>query len=180
VEPATRTDRILREKEIVMSTTYAPNNETKESKGLLIGATTACVTAVIAICAVAGFAVGHHSGTHSAAPAPAHTTGTVTPSVPVNPVTPTPHTVTPATPVTPAPVPSAAVKTLQQQLAQLNYYNGSIDGLMGPQTIAAITFLQRDAGLPQTGTMNAATQAALANFLANGNNQMGGNVNVGS
>ena len=68
----------------------------------------------------------------------------------------------------------------QQQLAQLNYYNGSIDGLMGPQTIAAITYLQRDAGLPQTGTMTPATQAALANFLANGNNQMGGNVNVAS
>jgi len=34
--------------------------------------------------------------------------------------------------------------------------------------------IQRDAGLPQTGQMNAATQAALANFLAHGNNQMGG------
>jgi peptidoglycan hydrolase-like protein with peptidoglycan-binding domain len=46
---------------------------------------------------------------------------------------------------------------------------------MGPQTIAAIQDLQRQAGLPQTGQMNAATQAALANYLAHGNNQMGGN-----
>jgi peptidoglycan hydrolase-like protein with peptidoglycan-binding domain len=46
---------------------------------------------------------------------------------------------------------------------------------MGPQTIAAIKDLQRQAGLPQTGQMNAATQAALANYLAHGNNQMGGN-----
>jgi peptidoglycan hydrolase-like protein with peptidoglycan-binding domain len=82
----------------------------------------------------------------------------------------------PATPVGPAhPVqPSAAVLKLQQELGQLNYYEGPADGIMGPQTIQAITYLQRDAGLPQTGQMNAATQAALANFLAHGNNQMAG------
>ena len=45
---------------------------------------------------------------------------------------------------------------------------------MGPQTIAAITDLQRHAGLPQTGTMNPATAAAPANYLAHGNNQMAG------
>ena len=68
----------------------------------------------------------------------------------------------------------AAVMTLQKQLGLLNYYEGPVDGLMGPQTAAAITYLQRDAGLPQTGTMNAATQAALQNYLVNGNNQMAG------
>ena len=46
---------------------------------------------------------------------------------------------------------------------------------MGPQTVAAIKDLQRQAGLPQTGTMNAATQQAMDNYLAHGNNQMGGN-----
>ena len=71
--------------------------------------------------------------------------------------------------------PSASVKTLQQQLGQLNYYEGPVDGIMGPQTIAAVKDLQRQAGLPQTGTMNAATQKALDNYLARGNNQMGGN-----
>jgi hypothetical protein len=79
----------------------------------------------------------------------------------------------PATPVSPV-QPSAAVLKLQQELGQLNYYEGPADGIMGPQTIQAITYLQRDAGLPQTGQMNAATQAALANFLAHGNNQMAG------
>ena len=81
----------------------------------------------------------------------------------------------PTTPVTPVhPVqPSAAVVKLQQELGQLNYYEGADDGIMGPQTVQAITYLQRDAGLPQTGQMNAATQAALASFLAHGNNQMG-------
>ena len=46
---------------------------------------------------------------------------------------------------------------------------------MNEQTVQAITYLQRDAHLPQTGTMNAATQAALQHLLATGNNQMGGN-----
>ena len=75
----------------------------------------------------------------------------------------------------PAGTPSASVKQLQQELGQLNYYEGPVDGLMGPQTTAAIKDLQRQAGLPQTGTMNAATQKALDNYLAHGNNQMGGN-----
>ncbi|HEY6493380.1 MAG TPA: peptidoglycan-binding domain-containing protein [Trebonia sp.] len=66
----------------------------------------------------------------------------------------------PTTPGAPAVVPSASVKKLQQQLGQLNYYEGSVDGIMGPQTTAAIKDLQRQANLPQTGTMNAATQAA--------------------
>jgi hypothetical protein len=154
-------------KELAMSTTHSPTEETKPSSGLLIAVTAACVAVIVVIivviCAIAGFAVGHHS----AAPAQAHTAAVI----PVTPVTPVPaHSVTPATPVTPTP--SAAVVTLQKQLGQLNYYEGPVDGLMGPQTIAAITYLQRDAGLLQTGTMNAATQTALANFLVNGNNQM--------
>jgi Putative peptidoglycan binding domain len=80
----------------------------------------------------------------------------------------------PAQPTTPAVPPPAAVKTLQQQLGQLNYYEGPVDGIIGPQTIAAVKDLQRQAGLPQTGTMNPATQAALASYLAHGNNQMAG------
>ena len=93
-------------------------------------------------------------------------------SVPAQPTTPAQPT-SPAQPTTPV-HPSAAVVKLQQELGQLNYYEGPVDGVMGPQTIAAIKDLQRQAGLPQTGQMNAATQAALANYLAHGNNQMGG------
>lgn len=75
---------------------------------------------------------------------------------------------------TPAPsaAPSAAVKSLQQQLAQLNYYNGSITGYENTATVHAIEYLQRDAHLPQTGQLNAATRAALNNMLVHGNNQM--------
>lgn len=68
----------------------------------------------------------------------------------------------------------ASVKKLQQELGQLNYYQGADDGIMGPQTIAAIKDLQHQAGLPQTGTMNAATQKALDSYLAHGSNQMAG------
>jgi Putative peptidoglycan binding domain len=101
-----------------------------------------------------------------------HTSSTSTPAPAASTSAPAAN---PAQPTTPAVTPSAAVKQLQQDLGQLNYYEGPVDGLMGPQTIAAIKDLQRQAGLPQTGTMNAATQKALENYLAHGNNQMGGN-----
>ena len=74
--------------------------------------------------------------------------------------------------------PSAAMKTLQQQLAQLNYYNGPISGYWNQATTHAIENLQRAADLPQTGTMNTATQQALDYQLAHGDNQMGGNTNT--
>ena len=81
------------------------------------------------------------------------------------------HHVTPVTPV----APSETIIVLQRELGQLNYYEGPITGTMNEQTVQAITYLQRDAHLPQTGTMNAATQAALQHMLVTGNNQMGGN-----
>jgi Putative peptidoglycan binding domain len=114
------------------------------------------------------------SGAHStAAPATNSTPSSTSTSAPATPSG--GGSVSPAHPVTPSVKPSAAVQKLQQELGQLNYYEGPNDGIMGPQTIAAIKDLQRQAGLPQTGQMNAATQAALANYLAHGNNQMGGN-----
>jgi hypothetical protein len=123
---------------------------------------TALVAAVVALALAL-------TNSHSS-PAPTTTGPSASTSAPANPANPA----TPSHPVTPV-QPSAAVTQLQRQLGQLNYYEGPVDGLMGPQTIAAIKDLQRQAGLPQTGQMNAATQAALANYLAHGNNQMGGN-----
>ena len=121
--------------------------------GVVVG--TAVAVALVAL-AVAGLSHSHASQAPTGTP-----TSTSVPAQPTTPVTPV-H-------------PSAAVVKLQQQLGQLNYYEGPDDGIMGSQTIQAIKYLQRDAGLPQTGQMNAATQAALAHFLAHGNNQMGGN-----
>ena len=132
-------------------------------------------TAVAAV-AVVALALGLSHSHSSQAPATSGTpTSTSVPAQPATPVSPA-HPVQPTTPVSPAhPVqPSASVVKLQQELGQLNYYEGPDDGIMGPQTSQAIMYLQRDAHLPQTGQMNAATQAALANFLAHGNNQMAG------
>jgi hypothetical protein len=122
------------------------------------------VAGIVALCVVL-------AGSHSTATPAA--SGTSAPTAAPTSGSSSSPSVTPAHPVTP--VPSAAVETLQRQLGQLNYYEGPVDGVMGPQTIAAIKDLQRQAGLPQTGVMNTATQNALSNYLAHGNNQMGGN-----
>ena len=128
---------------------------------VVIGAVAAAALIVLAISGLTG-------GSHPA-PAPRATA-----SQPASPAQPSAPAANPAQPTTPAVPPSAAVKTLQQQLGQLNYYEGPVDGIMGPQTTAAVKDLQRQAGLPQTGTMTPATQAALARYLAHGNNQMAG------
>jgi peptidoglycan hydrolase-like protein with peptidoglycan-binding domain len=128
-----------------MSTTYSA--EPQQSRGLLMAAGSVCVVAIVAVVAFVGFALGVHSESTSAATAPTHIHTVVAPVTPKN--------------------SAATVTTLQQQLAQLNLYAGSIDGIMGPKTIAGITAIQKEAGLPQTGKMNSATQTALNYYLAN-------------
>jgi hypothetical protein len=140
---------------------------------IIIG--TAVAAALITLAAVG---LTHNHSTSAPTPAASATTSTSAPAA--NPAQPTNpgqnvNPAQPTTPASPAVTPSASVKKLQQELGQLNYYEGPVDGIMGPQTTAAIKDLQRQAGLPQTGTMNAATQKALDNYLAHGNNQMGGN-----
>jgi len=123
-------------------------------------------SAVAGAAIVAGLAFGL-GAFGSAAPT---TSGATTPIVVPSSST-THHHVTPVTPV----APSETIIVLQRELGQLNYYEGPVTGVMNEQTVQAITYLQRDAHLPQTGTMNAATQSALQHMLATGNNQMGGN-----
>jgi Putative peptidoglycan binding domain len=129
----------------------------------------AVIIGAVAAAALIVLAISGLTGTSHPAPAPRATA-----SQPASPAQPSAPAANPAQPTTPAVPPSAAVKTLQQQLGQLNYYEGPVDGIMGPQTTAAIKDLQRQAGLPQTGTMTPATQTALAHYLAHGNNQMAG------
>ena len=132
----------------------------------------AVIAAALIVLAATGL-THNHAATSSTPAASASAPASANPAQPTTPAAPAPaNPAQPTTPAAPAVVPSASVKKLQQELGQLNYYEGSVDGIMGPQTIAAIKDLQRQANLPQTGTMNAATQAALANYLANGNNQM--------
>lgn len=157
-----------------MSTPTIPTDDTtsrpaarpaSRRRAVLLG-----VTGAVAAAAIAG---GFMFDLTGAAPAPAAPAPAAAPSTPAAGSGTAQHHVTPPEPPAP-PAPSAAIKTLQSELAQLNYYEGPITGVMNTQTHAAIGYLQRDAHLPQTGTMNAATQVALAHFLATGNNQMGG------
>lgn len=61
---------------------------------------------------------------------------------------------------------SAYVTALQQNLAAAGYYKGAIDGIYGPETVAAVEALQKASGLPVTGTVDKATAAALQGKLA--------------
>lgn len=78
--------------------------------------------------------------------------------------TPTP-TPTPRPTATPNPYPTLsrgargdAVKRLQQRLKELGYLAGSADGIYGEATQIAVTYLQFDMGLRQTGTADASFQ----------------------
>jgi peptidoglycan hydrolase-like protein with peptidoglycan-binding domain len=52
-------------------------------------------------------------------------------------------------------------KELQQNLLAAGYYQAEVDGVYGPQTVAAVEQLQKDAGLPVTGLVDQATSKAL-------------------
>lgn len=57
---------------------------------------------------------------------------------------------------------------LQQDLADAGYFEGEVDGIYGPETVAAVEALQGANDLPQTGAMDKATEAALREALAAG------------
>jgi len=143
--------------------TSTPSNSGSRGRGVALAVAGVLVGAAVAT----GLVYGLGAGTAAAPTVPSSTSVVVDGG---GSGSSTHHHVTPPTP----PVkPSTAIATLQRELGQLNYYEGPVSGVLNAQTTQAITYLQRDAHLPQTGTMNAATQAALANFLANGNSQMG-------
>ena len=61
---------------------------------------------------------------------------------------------------------TAYTVALQTDLQTAGYYKGAIDGLYGPQTVAAVEQLQTDSGLPVTGLVDQATALALDKKLA--------------
>lgn len=82
--------------------------------------------------------------------------------------TPAPPTVTAPAPsppvVTPAPpgVPDGGdLRAAQRALRLLGHRDVVVDGTLGPKTAAALREYQRLAGLPVTGTLDAATRALL-------------------
>jgi len=141
-----------------MSTT-TPTTSTNDSRGRTAAIAVGAAAAGAAVVAGLVFGLGGFGSAAAPASSPA-----------VVPAGTTHHHVDPVTPV----APSATIVTLQRELGELNYYEGPITGTMNEQTVQAITYLQRDAHLPQTGTMSAPTEAALQHFLATGNDQMGG------
>jgi putative peptidoglycan binding protein len=154
----------------------APRPANQGPSGYRIAAIAIGTIIAAALVALAAVGLTHSSTSHTPAPAastsaPASSAATQAPAAPAAPAA---NPAQPTTPAHPAVVPSASVKKLQQELGQLNYYAGPVDGIMGAQTTAAIKDLQRQAGIAQTGTMNSATQAALDNYLVHGNNQMAG------
>jgi peptidoglycan hydrolase-like protein with peptidoglycan-binding domain len=61
---------------------------------------------------------------------------------------------------------------LQTSLATAGYYKGEVDGVYGPATVEAVKSLQQANGLPVTGTVDKATDAALQSaVLAKGGAQ---------
>ena len=55
----------------------------------------------------------------------------------------------------------SAVSDLQKRLQSLNYLDGEADGIFGEDTQAALEAFQALNGLPETGMLDAGTQAAL-------------------
>jgi len=75
------------------------------------------------------------------------------------------------TSVTPISTPSltkiAEVSNLQELLGRRGFYNGAVDGLMGPQTRLAIVAAQRNYGLVTDGIAGSQTYAALESGSSN-------------
>lgn len=90
-------------------------------------------------------------------------TGPETSLVPIRPTTaPAPL----AEPRAPAPALTTdpwSVRDVQRELARLGYYQGGVDGEVGPMTRNAVRAFQQDAGLPATGRIEPAVLTALAN-----------------
>ncbi len=61
----------------------------------------------------------------------------------------------------PVKVTPSVVKDAQQKLNQAGYDAGSVDGVMGPKTKAALQKYQSDKQLPQTGRLDQKTMGAL-------------------
>ena len=75
------------------------------------------------------------------------------------------------------------VKTVQTKLKNWGYYTGSVDGIYGPKTVAAVKYFQRKNGLTADGVVGAKTAAAmgikLSSSSSSGASTSGGNYSSG-
>lgn len=96
------------------------------------------------------------------APRPSYGWGWGQPVIGISVVTPAPRVATAYVPVSrSAFYTGSVVAASQEQLAELGYYNGVIDGVFGPMTGTAVRRFQRDYGLPVTGRLDRNTRATL-------------------
>lgn len=85
------------------------------------------------------------------------------------PIKPTPTPAPLADPPAPAPALTSdpwSVRDVQRELARLGYYQGGVDGEVGPMTRNAVRAFQQDAGLPATGRIEPAVLTALADRIS--------------
>lgn len=61
------------------------------------------------------------------------------------------------------------VKTIQTKLKRWGYYNGSIDGIYGSQTLEAVKYFQRKNGLTVDGIAGTKTLQAMGIYTSSGN-----------
>lgn len=66
------------------------------------------------------------------------------------------------------------VRTVQTKLKNWGYYTGSVDGIYGPKTVAAVKYFQRVNGLTQDGIVGAKTAAAMGITLSSGGSSSSG------
>jgi peptidoglycan hydrolase-like protein with peptidoglycan-binding domain len=59
-------------------------------------------------------------------------------------------------------------RRIQAALRQLGYYDGDVDGVIGPETRAAIRRYQHELGAPMTGTLTPPEATRLVAGLAQG------------
>jgi len=57
-----------------------------------------------------------------------------------------------------------AITELQQAMSDLGYYEGAVDGLYGPETVAGIKAVQKDCGLAEDGLYGPDTHACLVDL----------------
>lgn len=62
----------------------------------------------------------------------------------------------------------SVVRTIQTKLKRWGYYSGSIDGIYGSQTVAAVKWFQRSNGLTADGIVGKKTAAAMGVSLSSG------------
>ena len=130
------------------------------SRGFALGATISAL-AIGGVWAAVGTGGSDHAAQTSAASAPLVASGSsagISHSSPSG--------------VSPAYETGPSVAALQHELAQLNYYEGPIDGVAGAATLAAITDFQRANGLAADGVAGATTMAKIHQQLVTGDSQM--------